>query len=192
MPSIDRLLKPHNIFEPKSDFSEVEYRNIYNLLESCSYLDDDRRAKVIKAIFVANYAHQGQIRESGQRYINHPLRVARMLSDMRLDADIISAGVLHDVLEDSEKNGYPVNENFIEKHFGSRVKNIALGCRNSEWEIKIDVTQLPRYKKETTASELKELENKEYAIRTGLKILSNFADAKPHHHICVFLHKFSR
>ena len=56
---------------------------------------------VRKAYRVANEAHLGVERDSGDPYISHPLEVARILAQLNLDAVTVAAGLLHDVLEDS-------------------------------------------------------------------------------------------
>ena len=59
---------------------------------------------LIKSAFeFAGNAHQGQKRASGEDYISHPFRVARVLSGMRLDSKTIAAGILHDVADDTPK-----------------------------------------------------------------------------------------
>jgi GTP diphosphokinase / guanosine-3',5'-bis(diphosphate) 3'-diphosphatase len=55
-----------------------------------------RRAYVFSA-----FEHKGQVRHSGEPYLVHPLEVANILADMRLDAVTIAAGLLHDVVEDT-------------------------------------------------------------------------------------------
>src|ERR1700709_1422069 len=55
-----------------------------------------RRAYVFSA-----FEHRGQVRHSGEPYLVHPLAVADILADMRLDAVAIAAGLLHDVVEDT-------------------------------------------------------------------------------------------
>ena len=57
---------------------------------------------IAKAWRVANDAHEGQTRKSGAPYIEHPVEVARILSELRFDSHTIAAGLLHDVLEDTE------------------------------------------------------------------------------------------
>jgi len=52
-------------------------------------------------VFAAN-RHQGQVRRSGEAYFIHPLTVAWMLADMELDEVAITAGLLHDLLEDTD------------------------------------------------------------------------------------------
>ncbi|HRI89830.1 MAG TPA: HD domain-containing protein, partial [Candidatus Hydrogenedentes bacterium] len=56
---------------------------------------------VRKAYRVANEAHLGVERDSGEPYISHPLEVARILSNLNLDPVTVAAGLLHDVLEDT-------------------------------------------------------------------------------------------
>src|ERR671914_2084300 len=55
-----------------------------------------RRAYVFSA-----FEHKGQVRHSGEPYLVHPLEVADLLADMKLDVVAIAAGLLHDVVEDT-------------------------------------------------------------------------------------------
>jgi guanosine-3',5'-bis(diphosphate) 3'-pyrophosphohydrolase len=74
-------------------------------------------AKVIKKAFeFAKNIHNGQKRDSGEEYIFHPLQSAKILADLDLDYETISAAMLHDVLEDSDTS--PEN---IEKEFGPNI-----------------------------------------------------------------------
>lgn len=66
-----------------------------------SYLDKDQVDAIGRAFKVAENAHRGQQRKSGEPYISHPLAVARILASMRMDSQSIMAAVLHDVLEDT-------------------------------------------------------------------------------------------
>ncbi len=66
-----------------------------NYLES-KQVDDIRRAH-----FFAKRAHEGQMRHSGDPYIDHPLAVAHVLATMHMDHECIMAGLLHDVIEDT-------------------------------------------------------------------------------------------
>jgi GTP pyrophosphokinase len=54
-----------------------------------------------KAYNFSEHAHEGQIRRSGEPYISHPLSVAAILADLRLDLDTIATGLLHDTVEDT-------------------------------------------------------------------------------------------
>lgn len=69
-----------------------------------------------KAYNVANSAHEGQLRKSGEEYIIHPLCVAIILADLEMDKETIVAGLLHDVAEDTVMT---IDE--IEEEFGKDV-----------------------------------------------------------------------
>ncbi len=69
-----------------------------------------------KAFEVASKAHEGQKRASGEPYIIHPLEVALILAQMRMDPETVSAGLLHDVIEDSN-----VTREDIEREFGEEI-----------------------------------------------------------------------
>ena len=57
--------------------------------------------RISQAFILANESHIGQKRKSGEDYILHPIEVAKILVDMRMDTDTIIAGILHDVVEDT-------------------------------------------------------------------------------------------
>ena len=61
---------------------------------------------------LADAAHQGQQRASGESYIEHPLAVARILADMEMDKATIAAAILHDVVEDTVVTGEEVAEKY--------------------------------------------------------------------------------
>ena len=65
------------------------------------YLAPEQVAQVIRAYDFAEEAHEGQTRKSGEPYINHPLAVAQILADMRVDHQCLMAALLHDVIEDT-------------------------------------------------------------------------------------------
>src|SRR5215472_16924601 len=66
--------------------------------------------------------HQGQLRASGEPFLIHPLEVAIVLADMKLDSTAIAAGLLHDAIEDT-----PVTHDDIRSRFGDQVANIVEG-----------------------------------------------------------------
>ena len=64
-------------------------------------LKSDQISAVTQAYYYAEKAHDGQMRRSGDPYITHPLAVARILSEMRMDHHSLMAALLHDVIEDT-------------------------------------------------------------------------------------------
>ncbi|MDD7637485.1 MAG: bifunctional (p)ppGpp synthetase/guanosine-3',5'-bis(diphosphate) 3'-pyrophosphohydrolase [Clostridiales bacterium] len=68
-----------------------------------------------KAYHIAEKAHEGQVRKSGEPYIIHPLCVAIILADLELDKETIVAGLLHDVLEDTIMTEQEIAEEFSEE-----------------------------------------------------------------------------
>jgi len=77
---------------------------------------------VQKAYVYSAKVHQGQIRLSGLPYLSHPLEVAHILTDMKMDVTTVVAGLLHDTIEDTNAE---VSE--IERLFGKSVANIVDG-----------------------------------------------------------------
>ena len=66
--------------------------------------------------------HHGQLRASGEPYVLHPLEVAQVLAEMKLDSTAIAAGLLHDAVEDT-----PVTTEDISARFGEQVAHIVEG-----------------------------------------------------------------
>lgn len=85
-------------------------------------------------VFTAQ-AHAGQKRLSGEPYLSHPLSVADILADMKLDPESIAAGLLHDVLEDT-----PTTPAELEELFGADVTRIVAAVTKMS-KIKISNTQ---------------------------------------------------
>lgn len=77
---------------------------------------------VKKAYYFSEKAHEGQFRRSGEPYISHPLSVAGILADLKLDIDSIITGLLHDTVEDTE-----VTLDSVRKEFGDAVANLVDG-----------------------------------------------------------------
>ncbi len=67
---------------------------------------------VQRAYIYAASAHQGMLRRSGEPYLNHPLAVAGILCDMKLDAVTVAAGLLHDTIEDTDATLEDLTEKF--------------------------------------------------------------------------------
>lgn len=77
-----------------------------------TYLDQQQIDEVTRAYYFAEKAHDGQTRHSGDPYITHPLAVARILSEMRMDHHSLVAALLHDVIEDTGVSKEMLSEQF--------------------------------------------------------------------------------
>ncbi|MCL2397745.1 MAG: bifunctional (p)ppGpp synthetase/guanosine-3',5'-bis(diphosphate) 3'-pyrophosphohydrolase [Defluviitaleaceae bacterium] len=77
---------------------------------------------VQRAYHLAKEAHQGQVRKSGEPYIVHPLMVAHILADLELDRETIAAGILHDIIEDTDFDYY-----YLRDEFSPEVANLVDG-----------------------------------------------------------------
>src|SRR6266481_211806 len=86
------------------------------------YLPPPDVALVERAFAFSEHAHQGQFRKSGEPYITHPLAVASILSQWRIDAEGLAAALLHDVMEDTS-----VTRTEIESTFGRPVAEMVDG-----------------------------------------------------------------
>ena len=91
------------------------------LRHASTYLQLDLE-KIQRAYEVADEAHKGIMRRSGEPYIQHPLEVALLLADMRIDADGIVAALLHDVVEDTD---FTLDD--LRARFGGAVADIVDG-----------------------------------------------------------------
>jgi guanosine-3',5'-bis(diphosphate) 3'-pyrophosphohydrolase len=89
---------------------------IQELSTHLSQYSASERRRIEQADAFAMAAHRGQKRKSGQPYISHPRAVAAYLMALNLDADTVLAGLLHDVVEDTN-----ITAGDIEHHFGADV-----------------------------------------------------------------------
>ena len=87
-----------------------------------AYLDPDQIAEFYRAYLFGAEAHEGQRRKSGEPYIYHPVAVARILAEMRMDSKCLMAALLHDVIEDT-----PVAREQVAAAFGEEVANLVDG-----------------------------------------------------------------
>src|SRR6516164_562706 len=87
-----------------------------------NYLPQPDIALVERAFQFSDSAHRGQFRKSGEPYITHPLAVASILSQWRLDAQGLAAALLHDVMEDTA-----ITKTEIETSFGKPVADMVDG-----------------------------------------------------------------
>ncbi|MCX7831122.1 MAG: HD domain-containing protein [Acidobacteria bacterium] len=84
-----------------------------------------------KAYLFAAMAHEGILRKDGQPYLSHPMNVANILADLKMDDIGIVAGFLHDVVEDNRA----VSIEAIEKNFGKEVADIVDAVTKMEKDI---------------------------------------------------------
>ncbi len=87
-----------------------------------AYLPEDKVALVTAAYGFASRAHAGQLRKTGEPFLEHPLNTALILADFHLDAETLAAALLHDVLEDC---GVSLDE--VEASFGLEVARLVDG-----------------------------------------------------------------
>ena len=87
-----------------------------------SYLDPKEVDRIKRAYLFSEKCHTGQVRQSGDPYITHPLAVANILADMHMDSESLMAGLLHDVIEDTG-----VTKGQISRRFGRTVADLVDG-----------------------------------------------------------------
>ncbi len=100
----------------------MENKILQNLIEKLNDYNSEEIEVIKKAYEYAKKLHDGQYRQSGEPYINHPLNVAYILADMHADRDTICAGLLHDVLEDTG-----ITKEDIVHDFNQNVANLVDG-----------------------------------------------------------------
>lgn len=107
-------------------YMENEAANIVEFVtlkdEINQYLSHNEIAQTKAAYLFAKHAHGSQCRATGESYIHHPLAVALILAQMRMDAPTIIAAILHDVIEDT-----PVTHDEIIQTFGREVADLVDG-----------------------------------------------------------------
>ena len=109
-----------DVIEPESegelvatkDFTEPEvlYKQLIDKVKT--YHPSADITQIEKAYNIADTAHKGQLRKSGEPYIIHPLCVAIILADLELDKETIIGGLLHDVVEDTIMTSEEITEEF--------------------------------------------------------------------------------
>jgi GTP pyrophosphokinase len=94
-----------------------------DLLEKVRAANPDADLELLRKAYVFSaYEHKGQVRRSGEPYLVHPLEVADVLADMRLDVVAIAAGLLHDIVEDT-----PNTIDKVRELFGEQVAHVVEG-----------------------------------------------------------------
>ncbi len=89
---------------------------------TAAYLPPEDEVMIARAFEFAREAHQGQARKSGEPFILHPVEVAIILADLRMDAETICAALLHDTVEDT-----PVTAEEVEAEFNDQVRSLVEG-----------------------------------------------------------------
>ena len=84
-----------------------------DLVEKVRGINPDADIELLRRAYVFSaYEHKGQVRHSGEPYLVHPLEVADLLADMKLDVVAIAAGLLHDIVEDTQTSIERISELF--------------------------------------------------------------------------------
>ncbi|MBI5286989.1 MAG: bifunctional (p)ppGpp synthetase/guanosine-3',5'-bis(diphosphate) 3'-pyrophosphohydrolase, partial [Deltaproteobacteria bacterium] len=87
-----------------------------DILEKVTSYNPSANLDTIKKAYVFSAeVHQGQIRLSGEPYMTHPIEVASILTDMRMDPVTIATGLLHDTVEDTHTTLETIKETFGEE-----------------------------------------------------------------------------
>lgn len=117
--NLGELLESSTSSVPNSEYEEL-FSGLSETLEE--YLDSQSISDIFKATIFGANAHQGQKRKSGEDYIYHPMAVAKILGEMRMDAQTIIAAILHDVVEDTDTS---VKQ--LERKFGREIAHLVNG-----------------------------------------------------------------
>ncbi len=117
------MLGTENTFITQEKISEKRLRSFEDLRDKILQFYPTADTQFIeKAYLFSEKAHEGQIRRSGEAYISHPLAVAGILADLKLDIDSIVTGLLHDTVEDTS-----VTVDEIRREFGETVATLVDG-----------------------------------------------------------------
>ena len=132
-------------YEIRHDWEEPQ--ELHDLLQLVRELRPEADLKRIRyAYYIAEKAHSGQVRESEEPYITHPLAVAHILAQLHMDEDSITAALLHDVLEDCPS----ITPDFIAKTFGADVLTLVEGVTKLKFMVPSEATARQRAVAETT------------------------------------------
>jgi GTP pyrophosphokinase len=94
-----------------------------DLIEKVRVANPDADTELLRRAYVFSaHEHKGQVRRSGEPYLAHPLEVADILADLRLDAVAVAAGLLHDIVEDT-----PNSIDKVRELFGEQVAHVVEG-----------------------------------------------------------------
>jgi len=103
-----------------------------------NYMNQNDQALIHKALEFSDAAHKNQKRKSGEPFIVHPIEVAKILTTLKLDADSIAAGLLHDTVEDTT-----LKLNDIKSKFGNQIAELVDGLTKiSNYSLKVNKQKL--------------------------------------------------
>ena len=97
--------------------------NLDELLARINDYTNEEKRLILRAYSFACYHHKGQTRKSGEEYIIHPTAVGCILAEMHADAETISAGLLHDTIEDCEG----VTKELVAEEFNETISDLVDG-----------------------------------------------------------------
>ena len=87
---------------------------ISDILDTIAEYNPDAELDIMdKAYIYSARVHAGQMRLSGEPYLSHPLEVAAIVADMKLDVESVAAALLHDVVEDTHATTEDIEEIFL-------------------------------------------------------------------------------
>ena len=112
---VDEVKKADASVKTMADFTspDILYKELIDSVKK--YHPSTDISMIEKAYHIADEAHKGQLRKSGEPYIIHPLCVAIILADLELDKESIVAGLLHDVVEDTVMTPEEIKQEFGEE-----------------------------------------------------------------------------
>ena len=120
-----------------------EINNLYKDLVKNSYqkLNEEEKKIIKDSLIIAYNAHEGQLRQSGEPYIYHPLGVAKIVAhNIGLDSDSIAAALLHDVVEDTKLTIKDINK-AVGKNIGKIVDGltkISILRKNKDYSVQAE------------------------------------------------------
>jgi len=140
------------------DFSDLSKK-------AASYLPPDKLAMVKEAYDFSLKAHQGQLRKTGEPFVEHPLQVALILSKLQMDSSSLAAALLHDVSEDTD-----ISIEKIKEKFGDEVARLVDGATKLE-ELTLKVPAGARRDSSVTRQQAENLRKMLVAMAEDLRVV---------------------
>ena len=112
--------EPAHLETPPVDDSVPDY--VQDLERAAGYLPEEQRKLLRRAWAIGAAAHAGQLRRSGEPYITHPVAVAMVLAEQKVDVETLVAAILHDTIEDT-----PLTHAQLAAEFGETVAELVDG-----------------------------------------------------------------